>query len=78
MKVRHQERVLQVFLSRPGEQLYGTDVGKLAGLSGASFYPALMRLEQAGWLESDWQAGPYPRRRVYWLNPNRPERETVP
>lgn len=74
---RRLRRVLQVFLERPGQRLHGLDVERLAGLRGEPFYPELMQLEQAGWLLSGWADGSYPRQRLYWLNPDRPQHEQV-
>jgi DNA-binding PadR family transcriptional regulator len=65
-------KVLSVVLEDPAARYYGREIGKAAGLSGGSLYPALLRLEQAGVLASDWEdvdpseAG-RPRRRLYWL-----------
>jgi Transcriptional regulator PadR-like family len=73
------QRVLQVFLDRPDQRLYGLDIAKLARAKGGSIYPALARLETERWILSDWEdpAGDYPRRRVYFLNPWRSDRESV-
>jgi DNA-binding PadR family transcriptional regulator len=65
-------KVLRVLLEDPTAKHYGREIGKAAGLSGGSLYPLLLRLEQAGVLDSDWEdvdpseAG-RPRRRLYWL-----------
>lgn len=74
------QRVLQVFLDQPDRRLYGLDIARLAHTKGGSTYPALAHLETEGWVLSDWEQpdGDYPRRRVYWLNPNRPTHEVVP
>ena len=62
--------VLQVFLEHPQDQFSGADLLRLTGLASGTLYPLLLRLEQAGWLESDWEdvdprtAG-RPRRRYY-------------
>jgi hypothetical protein len=74
---RHLQRILQVFLERPGQHLYGLDVGRLAGLRDEPIYPELMQLEQARWVVCAWANGPYPRQRLYWLNPDRPQHEQV-
>lgn len=73
------QRVLQVFLDRPGQRLYGLDIARLARAKGGSIYPALARLETERWIFSDWEdpAADAPRRRVYWLNPWRSTHESV-
>jgi DNA-binding PadR family transcriptional regulator len=65
-------RVLQVFLDRPMERLYGSRVSRLAGVSSGATYPVLARLEGLGWLSSFWEyvdprAGGRPARRCYGL-----------
>ena len=65
-------RLLVVFARYPTACLYGLDVARLADLPIGSIYPELLRLETDGWIRSGWQArGTGPRRRVYWLNPER-------
>jgi PadR family transcriptional regulator, regulatory protein PadR len=65
-------RILRVFLERPKHVLAGADIGKATGLFSGTVYPVLARLEQAGWLTSEWEtldpseAG-RPRRRLYHL-----------
>ncbi|MEE1761189.1 PadR family transcriptional regulator [Streptomyces sp. SP18BB07] len=61
--------VLEVLLS--AEELHGFAVAKAAGKPTGSVYPILLRLEEAGWVESRWEtehpdAG-RPRRRFYQL-----------
>jgi PadR family transcriptional regulator PadR len=65
-------RVLSVLLEDPEAKRYGLDISAAAGLHGGTVYPILMRLEQAGWLASDWEeVNPTvvgrPRRRFYRL-----------
>ena len=65
-------KVFKVLLDDPARRHYGLEVGKAAGLPSGSIYPLLMRLEQAGWLTSDWEdvdpkAAGRPRRRLYQL-----------
>jgi PadR family transcriptional regulator PadR len=65
-------RVLRVLLQDPTASHYGTEIGRAARLSGGSLYPLLLRLKQAGILESAWEdVDPSevgrPRRRLYWL-----------
>jgi PadR family transcriptional regulator PadR len=66
----HAARVLEAMDRTPG-WMYGLDIAKASGLFAASFYPTLLRLELAGWIESKWQDddGPYPRRRQYRVKP---------
>jgi DNA-binding PadR family transcriptional regulator len=66
--------VLRVLLDHPLEEHYGLELSKAAGLASGSLYPILARLEQHGWVTSDWEqvdqheAG-RPRRRYYRLTP---------
>lgn len=49
----------------------GTTVWAIAqqtGLSAARVHAALIRMEFDGRVASDWQPGPHPRRRLYWLS----------
>lgn len=53
--------------------LYGFDIIDISGLPGGTVYPALRRLEEAGFLTSQWekpsiaQAQPRPQRKYYEL-----------
>ena len=53
--------------------LYGFDIIDITGLPGGTVYPALRRLEEAGYLSSKWekatiaQAEPRPQRKYYDL-----------
>jgi DNA-binding PadR family transcriptional regulator len=53
--------------------LYGFDIIDVTGMPGGTIYPALRRLEDAGYLDSTWekpsiaQAEPRPARRYYEL-----------
>src|SRR5215213_1666290 len=61
--------------------LYGFDIIDITGLAGGTVYPALRRLEGAGYLASKWeaqsiaQAAPRPPRKYYGLT--RAGRETL-
>jgi PadR family transcriptional regulator PadR len=44
--------ILKVLLAKPLEPRYGLDISREAGLKGGTLYPALARLERAGWLTS--------------------------
>ena len=65
-------RVLYVFLSDPTADLAGSNLFEETQLASGTLYPILMRLEEAGWLKSQWEkinptgAG-RPRRRLYRL-----------
>lgn len=63
--------VLRVLLEEPAGQRYGLELCESAGLPAGTIYPILARLEQAGWVNSEWEdpavheeAG-RPRRRCY-------------
>jgi PadR family transcriptional regulator PadR len=67
--------ILKVFSalwdSRP-DDLSGAEISRATGLKSGTLYPVLVRLEQAGWLASRWEADDpkalgRPRRRFYWL-----------
>jgi hypothetical protein len=80
------QRVLDVFLRYPDTRWYASDLARIARVAHGSILSQLWLLEQEGWLRSDWEAettpwdeaGPRPRRRLYWLNPDRPTVERVP
>jgi DNA-binding PadR family transcriptional regulator len=56
--------------------LYGFDIIDISGMPGGTVYPALRRLEQAGYLASKWekqsiaQAALRPPRKYYELTPS--------
>jgi DNA-binding PadR family transcriptional regulator len=56
-----------------GGYLYGFDIIDITGMPGGTVYPALRRLEEAGYLVSKWekqsvaQAAPRPPRKYYEL-----------
>jgi PadR family transcriptional regulator, regulatory protein PadR len=63
--------VLSAFLTS-GHELAGADLAKATKLQSGTLYPILMRLEEAGWLESRWEETSAselrrPRRRLYLL-----------
>lgn len=66
-------RVLRLFLEKPREPRSGADIAKATRVGSGTLYPMLARLENAGWLESEWElidpstAG-RPRRRFYKLS----------
>ncbi|MGH3403227.1 MAG: PadR family transcriptional regulator [Streptosporangiaceae bacterium] len=66
------QAVLRVLLDDLSAGHYGLEISRASGLPSGSLYPMLARLEQAGWVTSDWEdidqskAG-RPRRRYYSL-----------
>src|SRR5690348_10091210 len=64
--------VLESLLADPQRELYGAEIGELAGLRSGTVHPILARLEGVGWLQSRWeeidpQAEGRPARRYYLL-----------
>jgi PadR family transcriptional regulator PadR len=47
--------VLQALLEDPAREMYGAEIGGLAGLPSGTVHPILARLEGVGWLESHWE-----------------------
>lgn len=65
-------KVLGVLLSLPEHIASGAEIGRAAKLASGTLYPILLRLEEAGWLQSRWEVeDPHrlgrPRRRYYRL-----------
>jgi PadR family transcriptional regulator PadR len=63
-------KVLGEFLSRPTSELSGAEISRSTGLASGTLYPILFRLEDAGWVESEWEKVvptevKRPRRRLY-------------
>jgi DNA-binding PadR family transcriptional regulator len=63
-------KVLGEFLNRPTDRISGIEISRSAGLASGTLYPILFRLEEAGWLESEWEnvvpsQVKRPRRRLY-------------
>jgi DNA-binding PadR family transcriptional regulator len=52
---RETEQVLAALLAAIGSWRYGLELGKEADLRSGTLYPLLARLEQAGWVESEWE-----------------------
>lgn len=72
-RLTHQSlRVLYIFLNDPTADIAGSQIFDETQLASGTLYPILMRLEEAGWLRSQWEksnpagAG-RPRRRLYRL-----------
>lgn len=65
-------KLLALFLREGRRPLAGSDIYKMISLKSGTMYPILLRLESAGWLESEWEkldpseAG-RPRKRMYRL-----------
>src|SRR5436305_1720514 len=63
--------VLRVLLEHPATPRYGLDLAREAGLKTGTLHPILVRLQQAGWVDSFWEAPEQhedagrPRRRYY-------------
>jgi PadR family transcriptional regulator PadR len=60
--------VLEALIKHPDSS--GADIVRMTGLKTGTLYPILMRLEDAGWLHSEWEEGEpqllgRPRRRFY-------------
>jgi PadR family transcriptional regulator PadR len=63
-------KVLGAFLASTRDELPGAEVGRATKIASGTLYPILLRLEQAGWLTSRWEAEEprvlaRPRRRFY-------------
>jgi DNA-binding PadR family transcriptional regulator len=52
---RQVEAVFAALLRDATEPRYGRDLAREAKLAGGTIYPLLIRLEEAGWLESEWE-----------------------
>jgi DNA-binding PadR family transcriptional regulator len=63
--------VLEVLLGAD-QELYGLKIAKAAGRPTGSVFPILARLEQLGWVVSEWESGDPaargPRKRFYRLS----------
>jgi DNA-binding PadR family transcriptional regulator len=65
-------RILQVFLANPDVERWGYELLKQSDVKRSTLYPALTRLEDAGWIKGDWEdineeAEGRPARRYYRL-----------
>lgn len=65
-------KVLTAFMSPGQVEISGAEIGRVTKLSSGTLYPILLRLEEAGWVESRWEVGdPHklgrPRRRLYQI-----------
>jgi PadR family transcriptional regulator, regulatory protein PadR len=47
--------VLKVLVDGPEEGLYGLEIAQVVGYPAGSVYAILLRLENAGWVTSEWE-----------------------
>jgi PadR family transcriptional regulator, regulatory protein PadR len=72
--------VLRALLADPVAEMYGLQLCAETGLPAGTIYPILARLEQVGWVRSNWEdpavhvADGRPRRRYYQLTDDGAER----
>src|SRR5260370_8967146 len=63
-------KVLAAIISRSQDEISGAEVARSTKLASGTLYPILLRLEEAGWVESRWETEDprelgRPRRRFY-------------
>ena len=63
-------RLLKIFVEKPRECRSGAEIARMIGIGSGTLYPILQRLENAGWLTSEWESvdpseAGRPRRRLY-------------
>jgi PadR family transcriptional regulator PadR len=63
-------KVLGALMSRTQDEISGAEIARSTKLASGTLYPILLRLEEAGWVESRWETeAPQelgrPRRRFY-------------
>lgn len=46
---------LAVFVNNPSEQFSGIDICQKTGMKSGTVYPLLIKMEENGWLESEWE-----------------------
>lgn len=68
-------RVLAAFLEDPEVDRYGLDLMRASGHPSGTLYPILLRLQNAGWVDTYWEeidpvAAGRPARRYYRLTPD--------
>lgn len=49
------QRALLFFLHDPSGRYYGLEIAREAGLQRGTLYPMLARLEERGWVTSEWE-----------------------
>jgi DNA-binding PadR family transcriptional regulator len=63
-----QTMVILSILMENGEPVAGSAIATASRLASGTLYPILIRLEEAGWIRSEWEdkeKGSKPRRRLY-------------
>jgi len=65
-------KVLAILLSRAQDEISGAEIARSTKLASGTLYPILMRIEDAGWVESRWEVEDprelgRPRRRLYQI-----------
>lgn len=63
-------KVLATLMSQSQDEISGAEIARSTKLASGTLYPILLRLEEAGWVESRWESeDPHelgrPRRRFY-------------
>jgi len=63
-------KVLAILMSSTQDEISGAEIARSTKLASGTLYPILMRLEEAGWVQSRWETeDPHelgrPRRRLY-------------
>src|SRR5439155_12302784 len=48
-------KVLKMLVEHPQEGRSGAEISKLCSIGSGTLYPLLQRLENAGWLASEWE-----------------------
>jgi PadR family transcriptional regulator len=69
---RQMLKVLKIMVEKPTTSYSGAEIAREAGIGSGTLYPLLQRLENAGWLKSEWEDVKAtevgrPRRRLYKL-----------
>jgi DNA-binding PadR family transcriptional regulator len=64
--------VLAAFLQQPDADRYGLELMRATSLSSGRLYPILVRLQEAGWVQAQWEKPEPDRlaRRYYRLTPD--------
>ena len=65
-------KVLAMLMSPTQDEMSGAEIGRATKLASGTLYPILLRLEEAGWVESRWETEEpqelgRPRRRFYQI-----------
>src|SRR6185437_8340846 len=54
-KLQLSPRALRALRADPSRELYGVQIGDVAGLPSRTVHPMLARLEGVGWVQSQWE-----------------------